>query len=55
MISKGQKKWVGFIALDKEGQYDAASLGKEFPCAIYSRKGEIIQQSKVIGDLPNPV
>jgi len=47
MASKGQKKWVGFIALNKEGQYGAASLGKEFPYAIYCKRGEAIQKSKV--------
>jgi len=47
MISKRQKKWVGFIALDKEGQYGAASLGKEFPFAIYCKKGELIQKSRI--------
>jgi len=47
MASKGQKEWVGFIALNKEGQYGAASLEKEFPYAIYCKKGEAIQKSKV--------
>jgi len=48
MISRGQKRWVGLIALNKEGQYGAASLWKKFPCAIHSEKGAIIQQSKII-------
>lgn len=53
MLSKGQKKWVGFIALDKEGQYGAASLGKEFPFAICCKKGELIQKSRIVDNLPN--
>ena len=53
MITKRQKKWVGFIALDKKGQYGAASLGKEFPFAIYCNKGELIQKSRIVDNLPN--
>jgi len=46
MISKGEKEWVGFIALNKQGEYGAASLGKEFPYAIFSGKEETVKKSK---------
>jgi len=48
MLSKGKEKWVGFIALNKEGEYAASSLKKEFPYAIYCPEGQIIQKSKVV-------
>ena len=48
MISKGEKEWVGFVALNKQGEYGAASLGKEFPYAIFSEKEEAIRKSKFL-------
>ena len=48
MASKGKEKWVGFIALNKEGEYAASSLKKEFPYAIYCKEEQIIQKSKIV-------
>jgi len=48
MVSKGKEKWVGFIALNKEGEYAASSLKKEFPYAIYCKEEQIIQKSKIV-------
>ncbi len=52
MISRGEKEWVGFIALNKQGEYGAASLGKEFPYAISSEKEEAIKKSKGLRAFP---
>lgn len=48
MVSKGKRRWVGLIAVDREGRYGCVSLNKSFAYAICSHEGEFVRESLVV-------